>query len=417
MYIVRSKDQTEGRLVKPYIQIHMFGAGYGDAFLVSCVSEKKKINLLIDGGFYYTYDNEIRAVLQDMRKKGEKLDLFVITHIDADHIGGAIGLIAENGNANKPNIIQIDQVWHNSFRHLTESEIGDQSLEGANKKVLLDIIKQNQSTLEQENSKANKAPISPKQGSTLAALLLAGEYNWNKYPISLESSPNVHISEDVHLTILSPTKAKLELLRNKWHRKLCSYGFSGKLKQNPLFDDAVEYLSLVEERQGRGKGKRPMGSSVKNWEGYKEEDFEEDKNPINGSSIAFELEYAGKHVLFLGDSHPSVIIESLKSLPKYNVHPYLFDAIKISHHGSKGNTNPDLLKFLDSRRYLISTNGSRYNHPDHATLINLVDREEHLHRTLFFNYETEASKYMKEQLEKQRELCFEVIHDREVKIL
>ena len=38
------------------------------------------------------------------------------------------------------------------------------------------------------------------------------------------------------------------------------------------------------------------------------------------------------------------------------------DAVKVAHHGSAGNVSDDLLAMIDSPRFLVSTNGSRFRH-------------------------------------------------------
>ena len=44
--------------------------------------------------------------------------MLVVTHIDNDHIGGIIELLKENGSNENPHIIEIRNIWHNSYRHL-----------------------------------------------------------------------------------------------------------------------------------------------------------------------------------------------------------------------------------------------------------------------------------------------------------
>jgi hypothetical protein len=73
----------------------------------------------------------------------------------------------------------------------------------------------------------------------------------------------------------------------------------------------------------------------------------------------------------------------------------VFDAIKLSHHGSLRNTSPELLNLIDSPRYFISSNGERHNHPDVEVIKAIVDRPTHLHRNLYFNYSTPASRWLK----------------------
>ncbi|MTV91723.1 hypothetical protein, partial [Streptococcus pneumoniae] len=70
----------------------------------------------------------------------------------------------------------------------------------------------------------------------------------------------------------------------------------------------------------------------------------------NGSSIAFIFEYEEKKILFGADAFPTVLLESLERLsPDGNVS---FDAVKVPHHGSKGNLNHSLLEKINCSNYL-----------------------------------------------------------------
>ena len=61
-------------------------ARYGDCFLIqSC---DKYVNFLIDCGFKQTYKQEIR-------KLTNSVDFIILTHVDEDHIYGAIPLIED----------------------------------------------------------------------------------------------------------------------------------------------------------------------------------------------------------------------------------------------------------------------------------------------------------------------------------
>jgi beta-lactamase superfamily II metal-dependent hydrolase len=87
---------------------------------------------------------------------------------------------------------------------------------------------------------------------------------------------------------------------------------------------------------------------------------------VNASSICFTLSYKDKKVLFLSDSHPDLISQQLSNDTK-------FDCVKISHHGSKYNTNYKLLDKIDCTKFIISTNGPRnYGHPAPSTIIKIV---------------------------------------------
>ena len=49
-----------------------------------------------------------------------------------------------------------------------------------------------------------------------------------------------------------------------------------------------------------------------------------------------------------------------------------FDAVKLSHHGSKGNTSRALCDAIACPRWLVSTNGARFGHPHPEVLSRVV---------------------------------------------
>lgn len=86
---------------------------------------------------------------------------------------------------------------------------------------------------------------------------------------------------------------------------------------------------------------------------------------LNVSSIAFVLEYDNVAILCAADARPPILAASLERLAAERFRPVLhFDAVKLAHHGSVGNISADLLKWIDSPRWLISTYGDKFQHPD-----------------------------------------------------
>ncbi|WP_138494378.1 MBL fold metallo-hydrolase [Paenibacillus pinistramenti] len=96
------------------VKIEVLPAAEGDCILIST----KNNNILIDAGDYDTYHDYLKPRLKTLALNQGRIDLFVVTHIDRDHIEGAIELLTDNTNSLNPSIIPIDQVWHNSYRHL-----------------------------------------------------------------------------------------------------------------------------------------------------------------------------------------------------------------------------------------------------------------------------------------------------------
>ena len=76
--------------------IEMFPAENGDAFLVRLDNGE---NILIDMGYNETYSKFIKNRLIDLKNENQCIDLLIITHIDEDHIVGAIEFFKENGQA------------------------------------------------------------------------------------------------------------------------------------------------------------------------------------------------------------------------------------------------------------------------------------------------------------------------------
>ena len=78
------------------------------------------------------------------------------------------------------------------------------------------------------------------------------------------------------------------------------------------------------------------------------------------------------------------------------------DAVKVSHHGSRGNTTTGFLDQIDCDTYLVSTDGSRFGHPDDEAIERILDRGAHETR-LVFNYRSEQNaKWAGEETQRER---------------
>jgi beta-lactamase superfamily II metal-dependent hydrolase len=95
------------------------------------------------------------------------------------------------------------------------------------------------------------------------------------------------------------------------------------------------------------------------------------------------LEYEGKLALLAGDALPSVMLTALH-LHWPNQKPQV-ELLKLSHHGSKANTDDSLLKAIDCRRFLFSSNGKGHKHPDTATIARVLKNIRN--PQLIFNYD------------------------------
>lgn len=95
---------------------------------------------------------------------------------------------------------------------------------------------------------------------------------------------------------------------------------------------------------------------------------------INRSSIAMLLKYRKYQILLLGDSHPDLIFNAISKMGYSESKPILIDLYKVSHHGSKHNTELRLLKIVRCNKFYISSNGAgNYYHPDKELIQMIID--------------------------------------------
>ena len=193
---------------------------------------------------------------------------------------------------------------------------------------------------------------SVKQGKELEALL--GD-------IGCEQTPLVKAGQVINkgpfkFTILSPDEEKLRKLLCVWPTEVTSADTAGA---------ATDYSLSFQDILAADK-------------------FEADTSIANGSSIAFIAEADGKAMLFLGDTHDETVLKTLSSMGYSATSKLSVELIKVSHHGSKYNTSPEFLSLINTKRYLISTDGSRHGLPDKRTIARILASSEQ--GIVLFNY-------------------------------
>jgi hypothetical protein len=211
-------------------------------------------------------------------------------------------------------------------------------------------------------------------------LIVRGGMQWN----AAWSGKSVVVPDDGELpsgtlpgglkwTLLSPNWRKLTDLRALWQANVASLGMEP--------GDAEAFLELFEERRDL-QPDDTMGATI-DIDHLAGKPFEEDDKAPNGSSIALLVEFEGKSILLGGDAHPGLLAHSLRRLQRGG-HPIAVDAFKVSHHGSRKNTSPELLKILTCGRFLFSSNGDKHGHPSPECVARIVKSVPGA--TLHFNY-------------------------------
>lgn len=325
------------------LTIKILKANNGDAILVSYENNGEIKNILIDTGIGATYslksngrqkDGELKKLIQTIKDSCQKIDLLIITHWDDDHIGGVLKWFQDDVEGAKS---IIKQIWFNSGTLINKYFNSDKASED-----------QNMLNLEFNPN------TSIKQGITFEKYILDNELS--HFLIKTDTSC-IGVIDGAKFTILSPSDLDLKKLLTKWEESPYNPNTSASNKD---YDKTFEELIT--------------------------NDFQEDNSIHNGSSIAFILQIADKRMLFLGDAHPSVIVDNLKKLEYSKECKLKIDLMKVSHHGSKANTSNELLDIIECSNFIFSTDGSKHGLPNKETIARIVNKREKC--KIYFNYPT-----------------------------
>lgn len=318
------------------ISVRILQANHGDCILFTHEAPDYVFNLLIDGGNSATFKygspprnkGSLCIVLDELKAKGQHIDLVILTHVDDDHIGGLLKAFKAPGYLSQ----MVKSIWFNSSRlitdHFNEPEIPQNNV----------------------HLSSGSPETSVRQGRLFEALL---------DEIGCDRAPLVMAGQTIQrgpltFTILSPDEESLR-------RLLCIWPDERSPVETTL---ATDYGLSFEEILATDK-------------------FETDTSIVNGSSIAFILKAEDKSMLFLGDAHDGVVVSALRALGYTSESKLSVDLVKVSHHGSKFNTSREFLELVDSDRFIISSSGSIHGLPNKRTIARILEAS---NATIYFNY-------------------------------
>lgn len=315
-------------------------AEYGDCLWLEYGPRSAPHRMLVDCGTAGTW-KILKEKIETLPADSRNFDLLVITHIDADHIGGALQLLQARQSLG----ISFGEIWFNGRRHLPDDILG------------------------------------PKEGDALTAELESPDLAplWNKsarneaLSITREGPLPEFIFAGMKLTLLSPGLEQLHRLAAVWPEIIRDAGLIEETRTPGLTDDMpADTLGDLQISDLAG-----TYSAV-------------DRSPANGSSIAFLAEFDSRSILFAADAFASVLLKSLVQLKETRELSGLdITLCKLPHHGSKANVTEKLVAALNCRHYLFSTNGERFHHPDKICVARVITKSDN--PTLYFNYRSEHS--------------------------
>lgn len=327
------------------MEISFYQSECGDSARISFEGNDGKIHhFFIDSGFERTFKNILRKDVEEIILRDEKIDLWSVSHIHDDHIGGIKKYI---DYINTGELKDIVSDWIYNPPRFYDSKIGV----GFSVSIAKSIG----------------------QGDIL--------YSYLK---SINKSPKKDFTSDsnskelfgMKITFLSPSKNKLFALRKK-------YSVS-KMQPFELLEEETisEAVGVIEDDYH-----------------IRLEDFDldiwnEDDSVENGSSISFITKYKGKNILWLADAHPSDVSNSLLNLGYSKTNKLKCEFVKVPHHGSKGNNSNALYDLIDCDNYIFSANGeNKYKLPTKESIaIILRNSNRNLERkySIYFNYDNDT---------------------------
>lgn len=328
--------------------VDMLPAGHGDALWLECGDGDRPCRILVDGGTGPTYD-VLRSRIAALPPSDRHFELLVITHVDADHIEGVIRLLQDARLG-----LRIDDVWFNGWQHLPA-----------------DVF-------------------APLHGEMLSALLLDLDQRWNGAfeggPVSVGDGdgplPAVELDGGLRLTVLGPGTPELATLQLVWEREVREAGLEPG-SPRPALDLLFKTPKLGIPEYGMGELDVETLAAA---------DDPLDESEANASSILLLAEFAGSSVLLGADGVAPVLGAGIARLLRERSEDLLtVDAVKVAHHGSRRNVHEDHVGMVRSNRYLFSSNGAYYHHPDQEAVARILVGDHGEDRSLFFNYRTEEN--------------------------
>lgn len=342
--------------------IDMLPGGRGDALWIEYGKASAPHRVLIDGGIAST-GKTLRQRIDDLDVDDRRFDLLIVTHIDLDHIAGILKLIT-----NPPEGLNFDNVLFNGWEQLvTATELPDDGVLG------------------------------PKLGERFSARLRQRKYPHNKKfkdnLVAIRKStgalPKITLDGGMTITLLSPTLERLRKLLPVWEDEIEHAGLKPGSAGEEL--EGIGHPDEAEEDDEDGV----LGTTKINVKKLADVKFKDDDSEANGSSIAVMAEYDGKRCAFLGDAYSSDIAKSISRMAKAEDggDTLEIDAVKLSHHGGRKNTGSAMLEKMLCRNYLVSTDGTIYDHPHGESLSRvLVSGSAAGKPSLFFNYLSDETK-------------------------
>ena len=324
----------------------------GDCLLLHFGSKDEPGLAIIDGGPTGVYRPHLRPRLEQIKNKRGKtsiaagadgndslfVDLLMVSHVDDDHIQGILDLTREMLASPHAPLLSVLSFWHNSFDDLIGKKAGTAAAQFGAASMTRDPPESVTDDMDDDEKEAVvdtfKVLASIEQGQRLRGD--AEKLEWPNNPefggkLIIAGKKEWDVAEGLTFTVAGPMQPEIDQLQemhDKW---------------------------LEEQKKKQIEGGAALAAYA-------------DKSVPNLSSIVVLARFGGKSMLLTGDARGDKILEGLEKAgplkPGKKLH---VNVLKVPHHGSSNNVEPDFFERITADHYVFSGNGEHGN-PERESL-------------------------------------------------
>lgn len=298
-------------------------AKHGDSLLLHYGDPKEPRLIVIDGGPSGVYKDALKPRLEELREEaGGKLtiEILMVSHLDSDHVRGVLDFSRDL--LKKPEMqagYRVKTLWQNAFEDVVEgatdpAEVAEVGAVPAELEATVASVNEGR----QLRDNAEGLEWKPNKG-------------FDRFVLATGKKGVVIDLDPLRLTVVGPRQEELDALREAWAKEV------KKLKKaKPA--EASEIAAYL------------------------------DDSVYNLSSIVCIAELGKRRMLLTGDARGDKILASLEAGGFFDSDGKMeLDLLKVPHHGSSRNLEPEFFKRLPAKHLVISANGD-YGNPDVETL-------------------------------------------------
>lgn len=323
----------------PIFRLDLLPAREGDCLVLTYGDSDHPRRIMVDAGRKATY-KAVRLWMDTLPAAERRFELLIVSHVDRDHIEGVVDMLAD------PTLpVRFRDIWFNGYHNLQDGDL---------------------------------EAFGPAQGERLSEMLRAPGVKWNgrfrRKSVELKRARKpITLPGGLKLTLLSPGRDQLKALIPEWDRECRKAG---------LIKDASGW------HDPEPPGLERLGPI--NVAALAAVPFEPDPSKPNATSIAVIAEFAGRRVLLAADGGAELLADSLEPLASAEPSGRLpLAALKLPHHGSRYNLTTRLLDLIDCKRFLVSSNGTFFDHPHPEAIARILTHS--VEPELVFNYRSPES--------------------------